>query len=104
MSAAWCVAALLVALVCGLLARLPRGRFTLAAWMQATAIAAPGVAAGCVLGRWLALPEPLDVRVDGAPLPLLWATLGAALCLGSRAWLARHAAASDRAARPARAG
>lgn len=104
MSPAFCVAALLLALVCGLFARLPRRRFTLAGWMQETAVAAPGVAAGCVLGRWLTLPEPLDVRVDGAPLPLLWATLGAVLCLASRAWLARHAAASDRAASPARAG
>jgi hypothetical protein len=93
MSAAWYVAALLIALVSGLLARLLRRRFSLAGWMQDAALSAPGVAAGCALGRWLGLPEPAQVSIDGEPLPLLWGALGALLCLVSQAWLARNSVA-----------
>jgi uncharacterized membrane protein YeaQ/YmgE (transglycosylase-associated protein family) len=41
---------------------------------------------GALLGSWIAhrmhLPEPLLIKVGGAPFPFLWSIIGAALFVG----------------------
>jgi len=97
MPARWYVAALLLLLASGLVAQLVRRGFGLAGWLRDVALVLPGVVAGCLLGRRYGLPEPLELRVDGELLPLLWPALGALLACAARAWLERRARQPRRA-------
>jgi uncharacterized membrane protein YeaQ/YmgE (transglycosylase-associated protein family) len=69
---------ILIAAVCGAVGRAIAGD-TRGGILVSTVVGFIGALLGPLLARQLGLAEPLMIRVDGHPVPILWSIIGAAL-------------------------
>jgi uncharacterized membrane protein YeaQ/YmgE (transglycosylase-associated protein family) len=73
---------LVIAAICGAIAQALVG-YSPAGCLLSSVIGIIGAFLGFWIARWLSLPLPLTITIQGEPFPILWSIIGSVIFVGA---------------------